>query len=450
MNAMMTRCFAAALLVATSAAATRAQQNSQTNQSTSQGDQNGKQHAGSQQPGSQPNQANSQQAQVGKQQADSQQQGSQPNQENLQQAQVGKQQSAGANPANSQGQGVQQQGNHSYIIPWSGNPNGSNDAQWWKFPTFPGNFGSWVSGLNADINVTPADDALRAHLNLPKNQGLIVTGLAANTPVAQLGLEQNDVLLELAGVHLSKPEELESCLKSVGDQPVPLTFLRAGKPHKIQIQPIVRVTMGPVKPEPPVYWIGVSVSPLEPALRSQLKLQNRGLLVTEVIKDSPTAQIGVKVYDILLSLDGKPLDSQEKLVESVQSTGEKSVPLELIREGKTLKLSVAPSRRRADQVSVRDAFDFYYGVYEVARPGAVINGMIAPNTPAYRINPDGTWIADLNIANSGWTATGGSLGDQTKPADSSVSAKRIDELDAEIKQLRKAIEELSGILKEKK
>ena len=94
--------------------------------------------------------------------------------------------------------------------------------------------------------------------------------------------------------------------------------------------------MGPVQPEPPAFWIGVSVSPLEPALRAQLKLpQNQGLLAIDVVKDSPAAQADVKVHDILLSLDGKLLDSQEKLVELVQSNGEKSVPLELIREGKT-------------------------------------------------------------------------------------------------------------------
>ncbi len=200
------------------------------------------------------------------------------------------------------------------------------------------------------MGLSPADDALRAHLSLPKDQGLIVTSLAANAPAAQAGIQQNDVLLTLGDTPLAKAEDLEEGLKAVGEKPVSLTILRGGKKLTIQVQPRVRVTMGPVQPEPPAFWIGVSVSPLEPALRSQLKLpQNRGLLATDVVKDSPAAKADVKVHDILLSLDGKLLDSQEKLVELVQSNGEKSVPLELIREGKTQTILVTPQRRKPAQ-----------------------------------------------------------------------------------------------------
>ena len=152
-----------------------------------------------------------------------------------------------------------------------------------------------------------------------------------------------------------------------------LTILRGGKKIKIQVQPRVRVTMGPVQPEPPAFWIGVSVSPLEPALRAQLKLpQNQGLLAIDVVKDSPAAKADVKVHDILLSLDGKQLDSQEKLVELVQSSGEKSVPLELIREGKTQTFLVTPQRRKpAQQQSTAQTGNMFY--YQLGRPGAVVN-----------------------------------------------------------------------------
>ena len=135
--------------------------------------------------------------------------------------------------------------------------------------------------------------------------------------------------------------------------------------------------MGPVQPEPPAFWIGISVSPLEPALRSQLKLPpNQGLLAIEVVKDSPAAKADVKVHDILLSLAGKPLESQEKLVELVQSSGEKSVPLELIREGKTQTIDVTPQRRKTDHSSGRqelDNVDYQDNLYyQVVRPGAVV------------------------------------------------------------------------------
>jgi membrane-associated protease RseP (regulator of RpoE activity) len=296
----------------------------------------------------------------------------------------------------------------------------------------------WIEPFDrtAGMGMSPADDALRAHLSLPKDQGLIVTSLAPNAPAAQAGVQQNDVLLKLGDTLLAKAEDLEECLKAAGDKAASLTILRGGKKLTIPVQPRVRATMGPVQPEPPAFWIGVSVSPLEPALRAQLKLpQNMGLLATDVVKDSPAAKADVKVHDILLSLDGKQLDSQEKLVELVQSSGDKSVPLELIREGKPQTIFVMPQRRQtALQQAIAQTGNPVY--FQVGQPGAVLtfepNLQVFPNGAVTRLNPDGmanvTGLGDLNLTGS---------------------SKRLDDLDAEIKQLRRAIEELSKALKEK-
>ena len=57
--------------------------------------------------------------------------------------------------------------------------------------------------------------------------------------------------------------------------------------------------------------------------RGKLRFYRPDDLAIDVIKDSPAAKAEVKVHDILLSLAGKVLDSQEKLVELVQANGEK-------------------------------------------------------------------------------------------------------------------------------
>ena len=91
----------------------------------------------------------------------------------------------------------------------------------------------------------------------------------------------------------------------------------------------------------------MSVSPIEPALRSQLKIpENEGLLATDVFKDSPAAKAEVKVHDILMKLAGKSLDSQEKLIELVQANGGKTIAIELIREGKTQATEVTPRTKK--------------------------------------------------------------------------------------------------------
>jgi S1-C subfamily serine protease len=304
-----------------------------------------------------------------------------------------------------------------------------------------GNGVAWASftDLNAEMSLTPADDALRTQLGLNGDQGLIVAALAANAPASQAGIEQNDVLLELGDHSLGKSEDLEEGLKAAEEKPISLTILRAGKRLRIQVQPRVRVALGPVQADSPAFWIGVSVSPLEPALRAQLKLpQSHGLLAIDVVKDSPAAQADIKVHDILLSLDGNMLDSQEKLVELVQSNGEKTVPLELIRAGKKQTLAVTPQRRKpAPFGSKRTTRDKLFS-YQVVRPGAVVN-----------LNTNAVWLDDAMKAQIG-TALAQPSAEQQPEASFTPSTKRLDELDSEMKQLRKAIEELNKILKDKK
>jgi membrane-associated protease RseP (regulator of RpoE activity) len=332
-----------------------------------------------------------------------------------------------------------------------GNFGGQGDAQIrsqlysWTVPTLnfqPGQpFNGWtVSGdafalfnpvdRTAGLVLSPADDALRVQLGLPKDQGLVVTSLVANTPAAQAGIQQNDVLLKLGETPLGKAEDLEETLKATASKPTPLTVLREGKSLVIQVQPRLRVTLGPVQPEPPAFWIGVSISPIEPALRSQLKLPaNQGLLAIDVVKDSPAAAAQVKVHDILLSLDGKGLESQEKLVEIVQSTGQKSVLLEVIREGKKQTIGVTPQRRKpapTENPGINQQLSYVFS--QVGPQGTIMY-------------PNGGWIANYNVE--------GAV--DLKPEKLLAgSEKRLDDLDAEIKQLRKAIEELNKTLKDKK
>jgi serine protease Do len=368
--------------------------------------------------------------------------------------QAGAQQDAQVKPSNpDQSNGVRSnQASEQYLqSPYRTHGGQPADRTWnWAIAGNPmGNSIAWFdhSDRTAGMSLTPADAALRTHLSLPKDQGLIVSALEVHSPAALAGIQQNDVLLTLGEASLAKSEDLEQGLKGAGDKPAPLTILRGGKRLKLQVQPQVRVTMGPVQPEPPAFWIGISVSPLEPALRSQLKLpQNQGLLAIDVVKDSPAAKAEVKVHDILLSLAGQPLESQQKLVELVQSTGEKSVQLVLVREGKNQTIDLTPQRRKA----VWHATDSKVGdTFYVVRPGAFVTfdrtGAVAT------VDEKGGWIADVTNGTFGQRSQSESpVHDQKPGTNSGASASRLDEIETEIKQLRKAIEELNKTLKDRK
>ncbi|GBD36415.1 Serine protease Do-like HtrB [bacterium HR36] len=57
--------------------------------------------------------------------------------------------------------------------------------------------------------------------------------------------------------------------------------------------------------------LGVVIEPLHPALREQLSVPDgQGVLVREVVPDSPAAKVGIKPHDILLEIAGKPVPAE--------------------------------------------------------------------------------------------------------------------------------------------
>lgn len=66
-----------------------------------------------------------------------------------------------------------------------------------------------------------------------------------------------------------------------------------------------------------------------------------GVFVLRVVEDGPAERAGMRAEDIIVSVDGAKIDTGEKLIEVVAaiSVGE-TVPIEVVRDGKTLTLDV--------------------------------------------------------------------------------------------------------------
>ena len=301
-------------------------------------------------------------------------------------------------------------------------PNGSRNLTWlWE-----------IADQGSGLKLVPVDDAVRGHLKLPQGQGLIVTSLVANGPAARAGLCENDILIALGDTPLGKPEDLEQNLKAAGDKPLGLTLLHHGQKKTLQVQPRIKVLFGPVQPAAPAYWIGVSVSPIEPALRSHLHIsEKQGLIVTEVIAEGPAAKAAIKLNDILLSIGGTPLPDQDSLVKSVQKIGTTSVAVDLLREGSRQTVSLTPERRKT--VSNSPLRGTLTGDFLVTHPGLVIGS----NQPALGLSLDGVNFQSNTQFNP-----------IQVPAD--PLARRLDGMAAEIKELRKAVDDLTKVLKDRK
>jgi len=101
------------------------------------------------------------------------------------------------------------------------------------------------------------------------------------------------------------------------------------------------------------YWLGVDCRPVPPVLRAHLKLpEDRGLVVQQVMPDSPAAAAGIEPYDVLVKADGEPLGKLQDLIDAVDASKDKDLALEVIRGGKSTKIKVKPAKRPESQLPV--------------------------------------------------------------------------------------------------
>ncbi len=90
--------------------------------------------------------------------------------------------------------------------------------------------------------------------------------------------------------------------------------------------------------------IGVMVSSLTPELREHFGVdRSRGVLVARVEPDSPASHAGIRVGDIVVEANGRPVTSPHELIREVQSTSEgDSLALLLFRGGHEQRVELVP------------------------------------------------------------------------------------------------------------
>lgn len=89
-------------------------------------------------------------------------------------------------------------------------------------------------------------------------------------------------------------------------------------------------------------WLGVEIQQVTPDLAQSFGLNKpEGALVASVVEDGPAAAAGVKRGDIILKFNGLPVPDEHHLPEMVAQTPiNKTVPLEVLRNGKQVDLDV--------------------------------------------------------------------------------------------------------------
>lgn len=180
-------------------------------------------------------------------------------------------------------------------------------------------------------------------------------------------------LLNLAGEVIAVNNAINASGQGIGFA-VPINMAKAVVPQLARDGKVTRA------------WIGLSVQDLTGEAARRMGISRRGgVVVSEIIPEGPAAKAGLEVGDVIVRFGERSIDAAQRLRWDVAcaKAGE-TVPVQVLRKGKTVRLKVTPAAQpEAEHASLvapasRFLVDLGLTVADTDRPGATEAGLPSP------------------------------------------------------------------------
>ena len=244
---------------------------------------------------------------------------------------------------------------------------------------FVGGGSGWLGVGVSEVNAKKMKE-----FKLPAERGVVLGKIVPDSPAAKAGLKENDVVTEINGQRVEGTEQFRRMIREIpSGRTAQLTFWRDGHSQTVAItvgkaearhtQPMVAPgTFAFHMPEIPQPGGLMDLAPWTPG-RTRLGIdaedlegdfgkyfaapEGEGVLVRGVFADMPAAKAGLKVGDVITSVDGDRVRSVGELREKlVEKKSEKSIKIGVLRNKASMTLSIElppPAEKQEHHTSVR-------------------------------------------------------------------------------------------------
>jgi len=189
--------------------------------------------------------------------------------------------------------------------------------------------------------------------------GIIVNGVIEDTPAKESGMMSKDIILEMDGTKLFNHDQFTKMLKMYKPgQKVKFKIYRDGDEKTIKLTLANKADFEP-KPEYKAY-LGVYLSDMKEKEYEKKGLNTKyGVLISDIVKDGPSAEAGILGGDIMLDLAGQHVYTSDQISKMlVGMEPEQSVTVDIFRDGEYKTFNVVLGKKEINK-KIFGNFDWF-------------------------------------------------------------------------------------------
>ena len=179
------------------------------------------------------------------------------------------------------------------------------------------------------VNIQPVSEDIAQGLGLGKAEGALVADVTGDSPAAQAGIRQGDVIVAVGDERIEQLRELPRLIAEIPvDRIAKLTVIRDGRERTIDVR-IGKMPetdkMAATEPEqkPETDRLGLSLAALDDNLRAKFRIPRDadGVVVVDVDRDSVSAEKGILPGDVIRQAAGQPVRKPADITEAIERAG---------------------------------------------------------------------------------------------------------------------------------
>jgi len=217
-------------------------------------------------------------------------------------------------------------------------------------------------GAYLGVSLQSLEGGLAEALDMEENSGVLIGQVMDESPAAKSGLEKGDIVVRVAGKTVGTPSKLQKVVREhdPGDE-VEIEVLRDGKTKTVKVALAERADRLPrhhrlrevhdLRLAGNRGYLGVMTQALSGDLAKYFGADDGGALVSEVVEDSPAAELGLQAGDVIVKVGESDVTNPEVLREVIREYEEaEEVEIVWIRDKKEKKGKVTLEVREGTDV----------------------------------------------------------------------------------------------------